>query len=334
MARSRAQYSAEGIIMKKAVAIVVLAAGVVIVGRAQAVTGKWASDPVGGGVLGLDLTISGTTLTGTVVATQPGGVFSSSIANGSVSGNTIAFSATIAGRTAAFTGEVAEGQITLRMVGNSAAPALILRRVQVLPTAGAPAVATTPLPITTPGGWRSGTRSAESVEEVGRTFLRVRPAPGEGVVWLEGSDFRNGTIEVEMRGRDVQGQSFVGVAFRGIDDMTYDAVYFRPFNFKTEDSERVRRAVQYHSSPNFPWAKLRADNPNMYEKPVSPAPDPGSWFRAKIVIEERAVNVYVNDSKRPTLSVTALSEPRAGMVGLWLGNASPGDFANLTLRPQ
>jgi hypothetical protein len=24
---------------------------------------------------------------------------------------------------------------------------------------------------------------------------------------------------------------------------------------------------------------------------VSPAPDPGSWFRAKIVIEERVVNV-------------------------------------------
>jgi hypothetical protein len=72
----------------------------------------------------------------------------------------------------------------------------------------------------------------------------------------------------------------------------------------------------------------------MYEKPVSPAPDPGSWFRAKIVIEERVVNAYVNDAKSPTLAVTALSEPRAGMVGLWVGNASPGDFANLTLTPR
>jgi hypothetical protein len=320
--------------MKKAVAIVVLAAGVVIVGRAQGVTGKWASDPVGGGVLGLDLTISGTTLTGTVVATQPGDVFSSSIANGSVSGNTIAFSATIAGRTAAFTGEVVEGQITLRMVGNSAAPAFILRRVQVLPAAGAAAVATTSMPMTIPGGWRSDTRSAQFVEEAGRKFIRVGPALGEGVVWLEGSDLRNGTIEVEMRGSNVQGQSFVGLAFRCIDDKTYDAVYFRPFNFKTGDSERVLRAVQYHSNPNFPWAKLRADSPNMYEKPVSPAPDPGSWFRAKIVIEERVVNAYVNDAKSPTLAVTALSEPRAGMVGLWVGNASPGDFANLTLTPR
>src|SRR5688572_3046108 len=147
--------------MKKAVAIVVLAAGVVVIGQTQAVTGKWASDPIGGGVLGLDLTISGTTLTGTVVATQPGDVFSSSIANGSVSGNTIAFSATIAGRTAAFTGEVVEDQITLRMVGNSAAPAFILRRVQVLPGAAAAAVATTSMPLTAPGGWRSATRSAQ-----------------------------------------------------------------------------------------------------------------------------------------------------------------------------
>ena len=218
--------------MKKAVAIVVLAAGVVIVGRAQGVTGKWASDPVGGGVLGLDLTISGTTLTGTVVATQPGDVFSSSIANGSVSGNTIAFSATIAGRTAAFTGEVVEDQITLRMVGNAAAPAFILRRVQVLPGPEAAAVATTSMPLTTPDGWRSGTRPAQFVEEAGRKFIRVGPALGEGVVWLEGSHLRNGTIEVEMRGSNVQGQSFVGLAFRGIDDITYDAVYFRPFNFQ------------------------------------------------------------------------------------------------------
>jgi hypothetical protein len=145
----------------------------------------------------------------------------------------------------------------------------------------------------------------------------VGPALGEGVVWLEGSHLRNGTIDVEMRGSNVQGQSLVGLAFRGIDDITYDAVYFRPFNFKTEDSERVLRAVQYHSSPNFPWAKLQADSPNMYEKPVSPAPDASSWFHAKIVIEERAVNAYVNDATSPTLAVTALSTPRAGMVGLW-----------------
>ena len=90
----------------------------------------------------------------------------------------------------------------------------------------------------------------------------------------------------------------------------------------------------YHSSPNFPWAKLRAESPNMYEKPVSPAPDPDRWFRAKIVVDERAVNAYVNDATSPVLAVTALSEPRAGMVGLWVGNASPGDFANLILTPR
>jgi hypothetical protein len=72
----------------------------------------------------------------------------------------------------------------------------------------------------------------------------------------------------------------------------------------------------------------------MYENPVSPAPDPDRWFRAKIVVDERAVNAYVNDATSAVLAVTALSEPRAGMVGLWVGNASPGDFANLTLTPR
>jgi hypothetical protein len=68
------------------------------------------------------------------------------------------------------------------------------------------AVATTSMPLTTPGGWRSGTRSAQFVEEAGPKFVRVGPALGEGVVWLEGSDLRNGTIEVEMRGSNVQGR--------------------------------------------------------------------------------------------------------------------------------
>ncbi len=49
-----------------------------------------------------------------------------------------------------------------------------------------------------------------------------------GVVWIEGSDFAQGTIEVDVRGRDVPGRSFVGVAFHRQDDNTYDAVYLRP----------------------------------------------------------------------------------------------------------
>jgi hypothetical protein len=51
-----------------------------------------------------------------------------------------------------------------------------------------------------------GTRLAV-FHEAGRKFVRIGPSLGEGIVWLEGSDLRNGTIEVEKRGSNVQGQS-------------------------------------------------------------------------------------------------------------------------------
>ena len=52
---------------------------------------------------------------------------------------------------------------------------------------------------------------------------------------------------------------------------TYDAIYFRPFNFRTSDPARRLRAVQYISHPTYTWNKLRAERPGVYEKPVNPA---------------------------------------------------------------
>jgi hypothetical protein len=38
-------------------------------------------------------------------------------------------------------------------------------------------------------------------------------------------------------------QSFLGVAFHGIEGTNYDAVYFRPFNFCAEDPVRRSHAA-------------------------------------------------------------------------------------------
>lgn len=198
---------------------------------------------------------------------------------------------------------------------------------------GQPAVADE-LALTAPSGWLPYNRAATAVEERGRKFIHLDARSDDGVVWLAGSRFRDGTIEVELRGKDVQGQSFIGIAFRGVDNTHYDAVYFRPFNFKTDDPERRLHGVQYISLPKFPWSKLRADSPGQYEKPVSPAPEPNGWFHARLVVEQWSVSVYVNGSATPALSVATLSAARNGMVGLYVGNGSSGDFADLTLTPR
>src|SRR5437868_6804168 len=124
-----------------------------------------------------------------------------------------------------------------------------------------------------------------------------------------------------------------GVAFHGVDGMTYDAIYFRPFNFKTDDPVRHIHAVQYVSQPDNPWQKLRDGQPGKYEKAVTPAPDPNGWFHARVVVASPKVRVFVGDAKEPALVVDQLSHRGKGLVGLWVGNTSGGDFANLKIVP-
>lgn len=185
-----------------------------------------------------------------------------------------------------------------------------------------------------PAIWRVHNRSATLVDDAGRKAVRLDARNDAGFAWLVGSDFTEGTIELDLRGRDVDQKSFLGIAFRGVDNTTYDSIYFRPFNFKNADLPRRARAVQYISVPNFDWPKLRAEFPGKYEAAVSPVPDPNGWFHARIVVADRKVRVYVNQSATPSLVVTEFTERRGGQVGLWVGNGADGTFANLKITPR
>lgn len=156
---------------------------------------------------------------------------------------------------------------------------------------------------------------------------------GLGIAWLKDVTFSEGTIEVDLKGNDAMQQTFPGIVFHAIDTITYDAVYFRPFNFQSADPVRKIHAVQYISQPEYPWNVLRETKNGMYEKAVTPAPGPNDWFHAKIVVKGKEINVYVNDSKVPSLTVTKLNERTTGMIGIWCdGSVRPGDFANLVIR--
>lgn len=183
-------------------------------------------------------------------------------------------------------------------------------------------------------GWKLSGRAATVTTEDGKNALRFDEKKGQGFAWLVGSDFSEGTIDIDLKGKNELQRSFVGVAFRGTDDTTHDAVYFRPFNFKSADPVRRIHAVQYVSHPTFTWEKLRTERNGQYEKAVNPVPDPDGWFHARIVLANRKVSVYVNDAKEPSLVVEELSERKGGMVGLWVGEGSGGAFANLKITPS
>lgn len=181
--------------------------------------------------------------------------------------------------------------------------------------------------------WKVAGRTTSVVDVNGRRALKVDEGPGMGVVWLEGYQFTNGTIDVDIRGRSkpVQG-SFVGVAFRVVDARTHDAVYFRPFNFRAPDSAAHSHAVQYVSDPDRTWQRLRQEHPGAYERAIVPELDGDEWFHVRVVVERPTVSVYVNERAQPSLVVRELSGRTDGAVGVWVGEGSGGDFANLRVR--
>jgi hypothetical protein len=164
--------------------------------------------------------------------------------------------------------------------------------------------------------------------------IHVSERAGNGVIWIQGTDFAQGTIEVDIRGRDVFQQSFVGIAFHGQDDNTYESVYLRPFNFRSDDPVRYQHAVQYIALPDYDWPRLRKEFPEEFENPVDRSLEPKGWVPLRVVVKDRTIQVYAGAVKSPTLVVRKLGKHDRGLIGLWTGNGSDGDFANLRVTPM
>ena len=164
-----------------------------------------------------------------------------------------------------------------------------------------------------------------------RNGVRLSPRSGSGVAWVEGTDFRFGTIEVNIRGREDLQQNYVGVAFHRKNDNTYEAVFLRPFNFRAADPIHKQHAVQYISLPKFDFQDLRDEFPEEFENPVDASIVPTDWVKLRVVVDGSKVQVYVGSVNGVTLEVRKLGQLDGGQVGLWVGNVSGGDFANLVI---
>jgi hypothetical protein len=74
--------------------------------------------------------------------------------------------------------------------------------------------------------------------------------------------------------------------------------------------------------------------PEESENPVDASIVPTDWVKLRVVVKGSKVQIYVGPVKQVTLEVRKLSQLDSGQIGLWVGNVSGGDFANLvvTLR--
>jgi hypothetical protein len=176
-------------------------------------------------------------------------------------------------------------------------------------------------------------RKISTFSEKDKNGIRFSKNQNDGIAWLDGVEFSDGIIELDIRGKDAFQQSFIGVAFHGTDNKTLDAIYFRPFNFQSTDPVRKIHGVQYISHPDYTWQVLREKYNGKYEKAVNPPPGGNDWFHVKIVIRSPLVTVYVNGNTEPSISVEKLNDRKTGKIGLWVGNGSDGDFTNLQITP-
>lgn len=160
--------------------------------------------------------------------------------------------------------------------------------------------------------------------------IHLNGQESDGLLWLNDFTFKNGVIELDIKGKNSPGQSFVGFAIHGASDETFDAIYFRPFNF--ENPDRNTHSIQYISMPDNDWSSLRSAFPGKFENTINPVPEPvDDWFHTKIVVDFPNVKVFVNDSDKATLEIEQLSDRKQGKVGLWVGNGSEGWFKNIKI---
>ena len=169
-------------------------------------------------------------------------------------------------------------------------------------------------------------------EIIGVDPIHLGRGDGDGVLWFKNLNFKNGTIDLDIKGCDIRGESFVGLALHGLDRNNFEVIYFRPFNFKSE--EKKGNSVQYVSLPDYGWRRLREEHPGVYESEPIPVPDPNEWFHVTIDVDHPTVKVFLNNSEKASLTVEQLSARKEGWVGFWVGSYSEGEFKNLKIKKK
>jgi hypothetical protein len=159
---------------------------------------------------------------------------------------------------------------------------------------------------------------------------------GSMIALVTGTDFKNGTIEADVAGvpitsLDPTARGFVGVVFRSQPHAARaENIYIRPTNGRADDQLRRNHSVQYESLPDFPWERLRKEQPGVYESYADL--EAGAWTRMKIVVAGTKASLYINEAAQPCLIVNDLKlGDTHGAIGLWAFIATDAYFSYLTV---
>jgi hypothetical protein len=149
--------------------------------------------------------------------------------------------------------------------------------------------------------------------------------------------FSTGAIKLQVASRVRAGadtaaaRGFVGLAFHLADTgEVYRAFYIRPLNSRAREQLRRNRSAQYVSIPDYPWPRLRREEPGVYETYVDL--EPAAWTTLRIEVVAGAARLYVGDASQPTLVVTDLKPgPNQGRLALWIDAGTEAWFSDIVV---
>ena len=208
----------------------------------------------------------------------------------------------------------------------------------------APTLSAQKFPLTTTAGLTPHGAELSAATFRGRKAVKlVEPGqnPDDSIALVDGVEFRDGTIDVDLAGAPIEGaaegaRGFIGMAFRVRDERSgeprrSEVIYLRPTNGRADDQLRRNHATQYCSPPEWPWHRLRQESPGVYESYVDL--QPATWTHVRIVVRGRDASLYVNRATQPCLVVHDLKlGTDGGGVALWIGGQAVGYFSNLIVR--
>ena len=182
--------------------------------------------------------------------------------------------------------------------------------------------------------WAVFNRAVTIAEDGQNRGIYLNEKAGQGVAWLPSFEIGDGVIEVDVKGRNEPGRSFVGLAFYGVNAENYEAVYLRPFNFRAESEVSRSHSVQYVLVPSHEWRRLRTEHPGQYEAAIASPPAPDAWVHLRLELDGPTVRVFIDRASEPALVVDRIGAVERGWIGLWVGHGSDGVFANLRVSPR
>jgi hypothetical protein len=195
------------------------------------------------------------------------------------------------------------------------------------------------IPLMHPGILELRSTRAEIATYHGRRALELTENPagsGQLLAILRDHSFHDGTIDIDVaaalsKTAAASDRGFIGIAFRVQPDKSqYECIYIRPTNGRAQDQLRRNHSTEYESLPDWPWYRLRRENPGTYESYADMAE--GEWIHMKIAVHGTKAALYLGVAAQPCLLINDLKLGDAqGAIALWGGSGTVGYFANLKI---